>query len=455
MYQKTHDILFINPWIYDFAAFDLWAKPLGLLYIAGLFRRNGYRVHYIDCLDIHHPDMKDGIGIAPPKRKSYKTGRFYKENIKKPYCLKDIPKRYSRYGITLDIFRRQLMSIPKPSVILVTSMMTYWYPGVFKAIEIVKEVYPEVPVVLGGIYATLCHSHALSYSKADYIIKGEGELEALRLVNEITGNVTDPLPDDRSLDAYPYPAFDLISNLDYVCILTSRGCPFSCTYCASGIICKGFRQRDPIRVAEEIEFWSQRYGVKEFAFYDDALMVEPHENIAITLEELIKRKVACNLHTPNGIHIRFLAKEVCELMQAAGFKTIRLGFETSDKHRQVLTGNKTTNEEFKKTVFNLRASGFLPEQIGVYILIGLPGQKPKEVEESIEFVRDVGGNPILAEYSPIPQTTIWEDAVRESRLDIAREPLFQNNSLVPFRSMYLSFESCNRLKQMTREKGRD
>lgn len=453
MYRKPHDILFINPWIYDFAAFDLWAKPLGLLYIAGLFRRNGYRVHYIDCLDIHHPDMKDKIGIAPPKRKSYKTGRFHKENIRKPDCLKDIPKSYSRYGITLDIFRKQLMSIPKPSVVLVTSMMTYWYPGVFKAIDMVKDAYPEVPVVLGGIYATLCHSHALSYSKSDYVIKGEGELEALRLVNELTGNVSHYLPQGSLLDTYPYPAFDLISNLDYVCILTSRGCPFSCTYCASGILWKGFRQRDPICVVEEIRFWSQRYGVKEFAFYDDALMVEPHENIAVILKEVIKRKISCNFHTPNGIHIRFLTKELCELIHEAGFKTIRLGLETSDNQRQVLTGNKTTNEEFIKTVFNLRASGFLPEEIGVYILIGLPGQKPKEVEDSIRFIWDVGASPILAEYSPIPQTAIWEDAVSESRLDIAREPLFQNNSLVPFLSMYFSLESYNRLKQMARMKG--
>jgi len=451
--KSNHNILLINPWIYDFAAFDLWAKPIGLLYIGSLLRRCGCMVHYIDCLDIHTPDMGNANGIEPAKRKAYGTGRFYKENVVKPDCLKDVPKRYSRYGITPEIFRRGLKNVPKPTVILVTSMMTYWYPGVFQVIDIVKDIYPEVPVVLGGIYATLCYSHASEYSKADYIIRGEGEPETLKLVGELTGNRFEyPIPGD-GLDSLPYPAFDLMPNLDYVCILTSRGCPFSCTYCASHIVYKGFRRRDPICVADEIQFWRERYGVKEFAFYDDALMVEAEKNIEIILKEVLKRKILCNFHTPNGIHIRFMTKELCGLMYEAGFKTIRLGLETSDVKRQRSTGNNTTIEEFKKTVLNLKEAGFPPDKIGVYILIGLPGQKPEELEETIRFVLETGAKPILAEYSPIPQTALWGDAVEESRFDIAREPLFHNNSLVPFRSKHFSLETYSQLKQMARQAG--
>ncbi|MEW6616497.1 MAG: radical SAM protein [Thermodesulfobacteriota bacterium] len=449
--KKNHDILLINPWIYDFAAFDLWAKPIGLLYIASLLRKNGYRVHYIDCLDINTPDMENVTGIEPAKRKGYGTGRFYKENVAKPDCLKGIPKRYSRYGITPVIFLKELKRIPKPGVILVTSMMTYWYPGVFQVIDIIKDIYPEVPVILGGIYATLCYSHASEYSKADYIVRGEGEMEALKLVGELTGNRLEyPNPGD-GLDVLPYPAFDLMPNLDYVCIMTSRGCPFSCTYCASHIVYKGFRRRIPLCVVDEMQFWREIYGVKEFAFYDDALMVEPEKNIKIILKEVLRRKILCNFHTPNGIHIRFMTKELCGLMHEAGFKTIRLGLETSDVKRQYSTGNKTTNREFEQSVSNLREAGFLSGDIGVYILIGLPGQKPEEVEDTIRFVWETGAKPILAEYSPIPQTALWENAVEEARFDIAGEPLFHNNSLVPFRSRYFSLETYNRLKQMTRK----
>ncbi|MFH1624893.1 MAG: radical SAM protein, partial [Pseudomonadota bacterium] len=332
---------------------------------------------------------------------------------------------------------------------LMTSMMTYWYPGVFKVIEILKDIYPEIPIILGGIYPSLCYSHASQYSNADHIIRGEGEIETLKLVGEFTGNRLEHVTKGDGLDSLPYPAFDLMPDLDYVCILTSRGCPFSCTYCASHMIYRGFRRRDPLCVADEIQFWSERYGVKDFAFYDDALTVEPERNIVIILKEVLKRKLSCNFHTPNAIHIRFMTKELCGLMYEAGFKTVRLGLETSDAGRQLSTGNKTTNEEFRRSVSDLRKAGFLPGEIGVYILIGLPGQRSQEVEESIKFVREVGVRPVLTEYSPIPGTALWQAAVEESALDLTKDPLFQNNSLVPFRSKYFSSETYNRLKRMT------
>ena len=65
--------------------------------------------------------------------------------------------------------------------------MTYWYPGLFKAIKIVKDFFNGVPVILGGIYATLCDEHAVTHSGADYVIPGRGESELLRLIPELTG----------------------------------------------------------------------------------------------------------------------------------------------------------------------------------------------------------------------------------------------------------------------------
>ena len=157
---KEDHILLINPWTYDFAAYDFWAKPLGLLYIAGLLRKNGYRIHFIDCLNIYHPEMEGLSGIKRPTRRTFGSGHFNKEQVKKPPGLEEITRKYSRYGITPEIFREEVKKMPSPAAILVTSIMTYWYPGVILAIEIVKEIYPSVPVILGGIYATLCQGHA-------------------------------------------------------------------------------------------------------------------------------------------------------------------------------------------------------------------------------------------------------------------------------------------------------
>ena len=152
--SMSKNILLINPWIYDFAAYDFWLKPLGLLYIGGLLRANNHRISYIDCLDPYSSLMLQKSGQVP-KRHVYGHGRFFRQVIDKPDCLKVLPRSYCRYGIDTDVFRVELGRYPETDMVLITSMMTYWYPGVFEAIKIVKEMLPGVPVVLGGKYASL------------------------------------------------------------------------------------------------------------------------------------------------------------------------------------------------------------------------------------------------------------------------------------------------------------
>ncbi|MDD5343996.1 MAG: hypothetical protein PHW12_06205, partial [Smithella sp.] len=80
-------ILLINPWIHDFAAYDFWIKPLGLLYLGGLLRQNGHKVHFIDCLDPYHPAMPPE-DHKRPKRHSYGNGKFFRQIISTPDALK-------------------------------------------------------------------------------------------------------------------------------------------------------------------------------------------------------------------------------------------------------------------------------------------------------------------------------------------------------------------------------
>ena len=219
-------ILLINPWIYDFAAYDLWVKPLGLLYIAAVLKRNGFGVHLIDCLDPYNPKMEEIYGAGKISRDETGRGHFYQERVVKPERLKRIIKRqYKRHGITPAMFEHELSAVPKPDAILVTSMMTYWYPGVFEVIRLAKISYPEVPVILGGVYATICNDHARTFSKADMIISGPGECEALRIIQNLTGKDIDFIPDLTEPDHLPYPAFELLSSRKALPILTARGCP--------------------------------------------------------------------------------------------------------------------------------------------------------------------------------------------------------------------------------------
>ena len=433
--HRPPHILLINPWITDFAAYNFWIKPLGLLQIASFLRKTGFRVTLIDCLDFHTTTKK------------YGDGKFFKTKIEKPEALKSIPRQFSRYGMSEEILLERLSSMEKPDVIGITSGMTYWYSGVFRVNEIVKELLEGVPVILGGIYATLCYEHALKYSGADIVFKGRNELELFKIISELTSfEFRNPYSEFR-IDDLPYPAFDLYPQLDFVSIATSRGCPFRCSYCASPVLTNGFIRRDPFEVVEEIEYWTTQYEIRNIAFYDDALLISPSEHIIPILKEVMRRGIQCSFHTPNGLHIREIDEEVAKLLFRSQFKTIRLGFETSNEPIQNETGGKVDNKEFKKAVRSLKRAGYLSEEIGAYIMAGLPDQRVGEIEESIAFVREVGAKPVLVEYSPIPHTPLFEKAKKMSKFDLENEPLFHNNSIIPCQWEGLTQADYKRLKE--------
>jgi len=164
------------------------------------------------------------------------------------------------------------------------------------------------------------------------------------------------------------------------------------------------------------------------------------------IKDLIKRGIRCNFHTPNALHIRAIDGELAMLLRDGGFKNIRLGFETSNETRQIETGGKVNNQDFINAIKYLKEAGYSGRDIGVYIMAGLPKQSVKEVEESIEFVRSFGVKPILVEYSPIPNTPLFEEAKRFSEFDLENEPLFHNNSILPCQWEGFTLEDYRRLK---------
>jgi radical SAM superfamily enzyme YgiQ (UPF0313 family) len=145
-------------------------------------------------------------------------------------------------------------------------------------------------------------------------------------------------------------------------------------------------------------------------------------------------------------------EEVADLLFQGEFSTIRLGFETSNEAIQTETGGKVDNQEFRQAVKHLKRAGFSSEEIGVYIMAGLPGQRVGEVEESIAFVRETGAKPIFAEYSPIPHTPMFEKAKKMSQFDLENEPLFHNNSILPCQWEGFTMNDYRRLKAELRRR---
>jgi len=441
--SDTPHILLINPWIHDFAAFDFWAKPLGLLTLASVLRYHGINISYIDCLDRFHPK-------APQTDPSARFGRgpYLKTRIPKPAGLDDVPRNFSRYGIREAWFKKELLSIETPDLVLVTSMMTYWHPGLQETIAVVKEVFPDVTIILGGIYASLCHEHAISHSGADRVETGSGEAYILKLVDDCIGFSVTPKFDAADLDTYPYPSFELQRQIPYVPLLTSKGCPFSCRYCASHFLNPKRMACSPESVVEEIKYWYEKYKVEDFVFYDDALLVNAEKHAIPMLESIINADLKIRFHTPNAVHIRGISRLTACLMFRAGFKTLRLGLETTAfDTRQELDG-KVTAEEFKRAVDCLKAAGFDKNMIGAYLLVGLPGQKTVSIENSIETVKQAGVMPIPAYYSPIPHTSLWPTAITSSRYDLDSDPVFTNNAILPCQDKPFSWETLSRLKKM-------
>ncbi len=418
--------LLIYPWIYDFAAYDLWLKPLGLLYIASILRNLGIEVTFIDCLDRYDDSLSHSFGKSV-SRNRYGCGKYYYEEVEKPQLLKKFPRRYKRYGIPVQFFIEKIGKLSPPDIILVSSGMTYWYLGVFEAIKILKVKFPKVPIILGGTYATLCYQHALEGSGADYVFKGGDMGRLIKIVEENTGaNFSqEKLPLDFS--GWPYPAYDLYGTNEYVALRSSVGCPFRCTYCAVNLLNGKFEQRRPERVVREIEYFHKNLGVKNFVFYDDSLLFNEQKHFRRIVELIFNLKLDCFFHTPNGLQARLLTYDGARLMNRLGFINPRLSLETVNEKRQTTSGNKVSTGEVERAVRYLEEAGYSPSQVGIYVMMGMPDQPYEEVYETMQFVHRLGAKILLVEYSPIPGTEEWKRSVLNDNLD----PLLHNNSIFP------------------------
>ena len=443
MNQDTPNILLVNPWICDFAAYDFWAKPMGLLSLASILRCHGYNVSYIDCLDRFHQKA-----LKTDSHARYGRGPYLKTRIPKPDGLEDVSRNYSRYGIREEWFRNDLLAIPEPDLVLITSLMTYWHQGVRHAVDMIKEIYPDTLVILGGVYASLCQDHANVHSGADRVVTGSASQHILKLAEKFTGFAVSPKYNPDNPDTYPYPAFDLQRKISYIPILTSTGCPFSCAYCASHFLNPKRVLRSPESVVEEICYWHEKYDVIDFVFYDDALLVDAEKHAIPILEKIIETGISVRFHTPNAVHVRYVSDQTADLMYKAGFKTLRLGLETAAFEQRKDFDNKVTADEFMQAVACLKNAGFNKDQVGAYLLAGLPGQTISSVEDSIKTVKQNNIMPVIAYYSPIPHTAMWKRAVASSRYKLESDPVFTNNSILPCQHKPFSWESISYLKNL-------
>ena len=188
---------------------------------------------------------------------------------------------------------------------------------------------------------------------------------------------------------------------------------------------------------------------KNIAFYDDALLFDPDKVLMPFLQEVLKRNIKVNFHTPNALNARFITRELADLMIKAGFKTFYLGFESVCEKWQRNTGSKVSSAELSRTVEYLTLAGANPSNITAYQILGHPNTDIQQLEASMRFVNNLGIRGMLADFSPIPGTIDGQAARKWIDMD---EPLMHNKTAFPI--VLLGFDETNRVKNLQRKLNR-
>jgi Radical SAM superfamily len=419
-------ILLVNPPIYDFSAYDFWLKPYGLLRVAGWLRGLA-EMRLFDYLD----RWQTPAPIAAQRSDPWDRGQFAAEVVSKPAMFAHVPRHYRRYGLPRQHFATFLADHGPFDVALIQTVMTYWYPGVKEVIDDLRYFAPHTRIVLGGVYATLCRPHAQRLG-ADLVLDHD-DLAPLWQLLGVLPRLTAP------------PLWEAYGRLPVGILKLADGCPFRCTYCSVPQVYPRFVARPPERVLGELTLLRQ-CGVRNVAFYDDALLFKPEHMLLPFLRQVLARGLTVNFHTPNALNARFLTKDIASLMVQAGFRTFYLGFESTAAMWQRRTGGKVYADEVVQAVDHLVAAGADPRQITAYLIIGHPQAEQQEVEASMHFAHRLGIRLMLSEFSPIPGTPDGERCRQWVDLD---EPLWHNKTV--FAHLRLGGAEVQRLKALCRQ----
>jgi len=316
--------------------------------------------------------------------------------------------------------------------------LTAMTPTVNAAVNIarqVKRANPDLLVILGGPHATLLPEETLTAApEIDAIVRGEGEetvielLQALqheRPLNDILGItyrkdgevVSNPArPTNADLDSLPFLAYDLLPwqryrphpphgrAFPFAAIITSRGCPYRCTYCSKPVFGTKFRAQSPQRVLEEIAFHMGSFGAKEIAFYDDVFTLDKKRAYAIA-DSIMKQGL--RIHWTCETRANLVDRELLRHMKQAGCYGVAYGIESAspDMLNDTL-GKDITLEQVEEAI---RYSQEVGLQTTGYFMLGSPGETPESINKTIQFAKSLQLD--FAQFSltiPFPGTRLYE-----------------------------------------------
>ncbi len=449
-------VLFINPYIYDFTAFDLWLRPLGLLYLASVVKKySDCEIHWIDVLDrfqnLNTRDLKpenQEISLAMIQNRDGR-GKFHREIVDKPEFYQQVPRHYSRYGIPVSVFKDKLDQLPEIDLVFMTSLMTYWIDGIRFTIDCIKYRFPHSTIILGGVLPTLMPGQIKQIIPVDDIIIGPGEQQILGYLQTKQVKIHKH-PDFSNVNAIPFPAFEHLSSQKILPLLTSRGCPYHCSYCATGLLNHTFLERSPENIVREISEFSDLYNPEHFIIFDDALLIN-QKKLFFKAFSTIRSVTSASFHTPNGLHAREIKEYTAQLLFDSGFKTLRLSFESTKPEILAKSSHKITVREMIQAVKHLEMAGYQRKEIEVYLLFGIQNQTRKDMEDTLSFIGNLGIIPRLSFFSPVPGTPdflkLQKDGVLSKDINIYET----NKTYFVYQKSGFSHHDIRYLKELTNQ----
>jgi len=339
-------------------------------------------------------------------------------------------------AFNIDIFKTIKEFIPD---FIGLTVLTISYNVVINLIKDIKASGCTAKIVIGGPHVSALPTQCLKDTHADFCIIGEGEItfkelcsnnnykeiNGLAYFNEGVITVNPQRELIKNINTIPFPAWNIIKPNEYpptphgafykrfpvAPIITTRGCPYNCTFCASKCIWKQkLRVRSAINVVDEIEYLNSEFGIKEFHFEDDNFTFSK-VHVVNVCNEIIKRKLDITWTCPNGVRIDKLDKEIIHTMKQAGCYQLSFGIESGNQ--KILDSiNKHLNLKIVPDIIeNIKQEGMT---VCGFFIIGLPEDTEKTIEDTINFALSTKFDRVqFNRFIPLPGTEPFDSWYNE------------------------------------------
>ncbi len=372
--------------------------------------------------------------------------------------------RSSGYDVTLvDLIARGSNSVKgdfavfqSASLVGISATSMSW-PTAVDVIKQIRNIAPDLPIVVGGIHATLFDSYILSRHAVDFVIRGEGEIALPALCSAIAGDIAlsavpnlswrdrdgdivrnsiGPKISEADLSNAPMPAYDLLPKDVYkgIAIESSRGCAFDCSFCSTSYR-KTYRGMIPEKFVDRLEYLVPFIPLATYRsthIIDDEFSLNPKRAIAI-VNELRKRRLRFGLvydSRANDILYPGYVEAIAEYTHQ-----FLIGAECGYDDGLLKIGKGTTCAKLEAAAQTLMQQGIAARADFSFIL-GLPWEGINEVKKTISFAAHLHGEYgvriLLQWYCQIPGSRLWEEARDKSRVS---EAMYDEYGF--FRNLYL------------------